>query len=188
MDGANKHIEKKYEYDVTVNIKKDQYVLNIKELRISTTDSDLKVAYDRLIAKKEATIKSILDNDLLDAPPSRITGATVVANGGVGGYVPFLVKTLIIGMVLSGVLLIVGTFVGNKMLKASSQFSRQIGSVSKLNLGRQLEKEIIKAAGKSTSPKRQEQLIKSVRILVNKYKPLVREVQHLFGEPEERRP
>tara|TARA_B100000686_G_scaffold178307_1_gene185196 strand:+ start:701 stop:1312 length:612 start_codon:yes stop_codon:yes gene_type:complete len=184
---------KEAEYDVLIRIKKGKYYLQIRELSIFSTGSDLSETYNDLILKKKQRFDEYKEHGLLKELPQPRRNLTTNTNNeyiGLKSYMLFIVKSFGIAIIISLCLVLfvplvisnVAGTVTNEAVWASSRIKNQFGDLFSIKPGRKIEKEIYRAAEKPIPPEKKEKIIKSIRKIVSYYKPVVDEVKLLFTE------
>ena len=182
MNEQNLDEAKTIEYDILLRLKKNRYFLQIRELNIFATGSNLEETYQDLISKKDQLINEFQSFEILKELPHPDRKLNPMENSAPKRYAPFLVKTFTIGLILIISLVFSGHLVVDKAVEGSSQIAKQMNGFLKINIGRKLEKELFKAAEKEVSPAKQEKLIKSIRKIVADYKPVADEIKLLFSD------
>jgi hypothetical protein len=194
------------DYEILLKVKKDKYFLSIPEFGMIASDNSLERAYQSLAVKKEAFLKELQEAELTlpKKESSPITGPALTkkfaTNNLRDNVLGFIIKMVMVGVVL---IIVIGVSSAKLNVIADTQITKLTSLINKTSTdldnksrqaliqlktiipskpGRKLEKELIRAAEKEVDPERQEKIIKGIRALLKKWKPVINEVRPLFEE------
>ena len=200
--------------DIILNLKDEKFYLRLQKFGLMVKGDDLSSTYKELMEKKKKRI-SIMKELNLDIPvnlPKR-GSARYLARIDSERALGFFLKTIIFAVVF---LFVVG-IVGPKLNGMMGAHLSQLGSMAKRNMNDfitlpfdivrykiapgvkrrinnvkpfdVLEKALYKQAeGRPMEPERQEKIIKSLRVIVQRLKPFIDELRPLFKGEESRVP
>ena len=193
-------------YEVIVSAKNEKYFCRIPELSLFGKGNDLESSYQELMKKKEEFIKEIEEYQSEDdfIPPS--TTWFREDRGQLGhsitkyGLMDFLIKAGIIGVMVLIIVSIASNTIGggirNVINSSLTMVDRQIESTLSAsskrvegglvrmggNIRSEIKNELYKAADHPIDAEREEKIIKNIRVVVNRWKPFVKELRPLLEE------
>ena len=165
----------RFSYEVTFRFKNNKYHFSIPELGLIRSADSIQEAYDNLILKKDKIIKEYEESGNLDmlTPPKKAgsyAGAQYPGSYSTSGvFKIFLIKT---GIVIAAILLIF--FIVNE------ESEDMVNRVSKLKPVNEIARQLKMSANSKFDLKDRDEAIQHIRILVNRYKPVVDEIAQLF--------
>jgi len=199
MENHEKNAES-FDHEITLKIKKGTYYFSIPDLMLTSKETDIESAYQNLLLKKDKFFKDAEEAGL-EIPPgtakiAKSSSAPTLPQTSsniksyftkvVGTAVVILVTTFfLINMVVNNIGRQLESNVNNLDEKINSTLNRGKAKVQNLMTrkpGHLLEKELYKAVDHPISPERQEKIIKSLRIIVDRLRPFVKEIAPLFSE------
>ncbi len=145
-------------------------------------------AYNNLLNKKTELVQEFEELGILDELPDALPRKVSRSLREPEGLLNFFIKTLVVVVVAFvfigfGVkeLKKQGEIMKKEISQAGAVFKNEITKIKTLRLGRRLGHELEKGANHEISPERQEELIKNIRVLVQRYKPILDELSPLFS-------
>ena len=193
-------------YEVIVSVKNEKYFCRIPELSLFGKGNDLESSYQELMKKKEEFIKEIEEYQSEDdfIPPS--TTWFREGSGQLGpsitkySLMDFLIKAGIVGLMLLIIVIIASNTIGggirnvinSSLTMVDRQIERTLSSSSKRvegglvrmggNIRSEIKNELYKAVDHPIDAEREEKIIKNIRVVVNRWKPFVKELRPLLEE------
>ena len=193
-------------YEVIVSVKNKKYFCRIPELSLFGKGNDLESSYQELMKKKEEFIKEIEEYQSEDdfIPPS--TTWFREDRGQLGpsitkyGLTDFLIKAGIVGVMILIIVTIASNTIGggirNVINSSLTMVDRQIESTLSAsskrvegglvrmggNIRSEIKNELYKAVDHPIDAEREEKIIKNIRVVVNRWKPFVKELRPLLEE------
>lgn len=168
---------------IVVYRKKGQFLAKVPELGLYATGQTLHEAVDNVERKKQNLLAELQAADCLD---DVALAQPVPGNSGVDRHAPALsyrgalsfaakVAVVVIAAIFAG------SVVSRQIRAASDSFSQMGGA----NFWRGLETELARAADPSSdiSPAKKQVLLSQIHIVVERWRPFVREASLLFSEP-----
>jgi len=193
------------DYEIILKVKKGRFTLSIPDMLLTASGNSLEQVYQLLTEKKEAFLKELQEAGLTlpKQEPVSITGAgspqKFTASSLIDNVLGFMMKVAIIGVIVTFTVAIASSKLGKiaeiqttkvtkaidkvlvKLDKKSSKTLKKLETIT-YKPGRRVEKELLRAANKKIDPERQERIVKSIRTLVKRWKPVVKEIRPLFEE------
>jgi len=179
------------DYEIILKIKKDRFFLSVPGLNLTASDNSLEQAYQSLTEKKEALLKELQEAELTlpkqesasiirAASPQKFTASPLRDN-----VLGFMIKIVIVGVALVIIFEVSAPKLKrnlNKTLHRIDQKLEKLETIIPSKPGHNIEKELIRAGNKEYDPERQKRIEKSIRALVKRWKPAVKEIRPLFEE------
>lgn len=188
MENSHEEVIEIPDYEIGLQLQKNYYHFYIRELKLSGKGETLEEAYHNLNLKKKEMIRDFRELGILEELPTPKTKLSQFIGKPVG-MMGFLFK----GLVVVGVLVFTLMSVGNIVEKKSEQALIKLEMLKNdlmvkfqyakhIKPGRHLANELNRAANKEFSAEKQQELIKSIQILVGRYKPVIDEIRPLFSD------
>ena len=187
---------KKFSYDINLKIDKGVYHFHVPELMLFSKGSDVQSAYQKLMLERDNLFQSAEDagvqipqtapkNFSMRQPKGRLIGPNELMSyflkSITAGAIFFLTAFFTLQMAQSTMKTSLNTM-KTSLNDVSKHLNHQVKQVQRLNPGRLIEKELYRAADHPISLERQEKIIESIRVIVKRMRPFIREVSPLFSK------
>ena len=136
------------------------------------------MAFLKELQEAELTLPKQESTSITDAGSPQKFNASPLRDNVLG----FMIKIVIVGVALAIIVVVSVPKLKENFDKTSRKTLHQLETIIPKKPGRNLEKELIRAANKEFDPERQEQIEKSIRTIVKRWKPAVKEIRPLFEE------
>ena len=196
MESSEKE-SKNFSYDINLKIDKGVYHFHVPELMLFSKGSDVQSAYQKLMLERDNLFQSAEDAGIqipqaasprkfsMRQPKGRLVGSNTVMSyfleSIMAGAIFFLTAFFTLQMAQSTMKTSLNN-VSKHLEKSIEHLNHQVKQVQRLNPGRLIEKELYRAADHPISLERQEKIIKSIRVIVKRMRPFIREVSPLFSK------
>ena len=173
-------------YEVIVSVKNEKYFCRIPELSLLGKGNDLESSYQELMKKKEEFIKEIEEYQCEDdfIPPS--TTWFREGRGQLGpsltkySLMDFLIKAGIVGLMVLIIVSIASNTISGGIRNAINVEEGLVRIGRDIRL--KIKNELYKGVDHPIDAEREERIIKNIRVVVNRWKPFVKELRPLLEE------
>lgn len=174
MEEENNNLSEVH-YDAMLGFKNGKYVFFIEELNAIATGNSLQEAHERLIKKKESIFIDYQNAGKMHLlpPPEKDRLKKNIPYSGTdktpSGFLAFTVKLLIAAVGVS----LVFFFINKETIGKFEE-------MSKINPVKELQRQVKMSVNSDFDLKEREEVIKDIRVLVARYKPVFDEIAPLF--------
>jgi len=173
-----------YDFDAVLGKRGGRYYFYISELQVIAEGETVESAYQEMLRKKSERIDELRQAGRLEDLPAP---GKMFREPGFDrrGFGMFALKSLVVGFILMLLVTFAGNTAGNMIASGVTSGKFYVNRLP-LELLNRMEDEIIRLAQEDASPEEQEELRRSLRILVNRLEPYADEIKVLFeGDAEE---
>lgn len=182
MISLNGEKSEEYGFEPTLIIKRGKYYFQIRELGLTVKGDTLDSAYQDLLKKKEELILKFEEADNLEELPAPASAPRIKEGVAFRELGLFSAKMAIGAVVIAALIAFAGNRVNSTINHNLSRLKTEVDEMVSGKPGRKLEKELHRAVNHEIAPERREKIIKSIRVLVKRCQPFIKELKPLFED------